>query len=279
MTTRRRISAIILLFVSIIITIVVLFPIYYLIMASLQPSSEMFRTGMKFTWDSRIMGFKNYNLMVRYSKGAYLYWYKNSLLIATIYTVCSLCLSSFVGYGLGKYDFRFKNLIFVLVLVVMMIPLEILMLPLYKLITQIKLINTYGGIILPFVVSPTAVFFFMQFSSGLSSEFQDAGRVDGCTEIGIFFRIMAPLMKPAFGAMAILLAMQNWNSFLWPLIVLRTSTMFTLTIGLASLINPYGSEYDVLFPGAVVAIIPIVIVYVLNQKYFISGLTSGGVKG
>ncbi len=107
----------------------------------------------------------------------------------------------------------------------------------------------------------------------------DAGRIDGCTEYGIFFRIMAPLMKPAFGAMGILLAMQNWNSLVWPLIVLRTNSMFTLPIGLSSLLTPYGNNYDVLISGAVLSTIPIIILFLLNQRAFISGLTTGGVKG
>jgi len=161
----------------------------------------------------------------------------------------------------------------------MMMPLEILMLPLYKLIVDLRIINTYAGVILPFVVSPIAIFFFRQFVTGISKDFMDAGRIDGCTEFGIFFRIMMPLMKPAFGAMAILLAMQNWNSLIWPLIVLRTNNMFTLPIGLASLLSPYGNNYDMLIAGAVLAIIPIVIVFLFNQRSFISGLTAGGIKG
>jgi arabinosaccharide transport system permease protein len=124
-----------------------------------------------------------------------------------------------------------------------------------------------------------AIFFFRQFVGGISKDFMDAGRMDGCTEFGIFFKIMAPLMKPAFGAMGILLAMQNWNSFIWPLIVLRTNSMFTIPIGLSSLMTPYGNNYDMLIAGAVLAIIPIIILFLLNQKAFISGLATGGVKG
>ena len=161
----------------------------------------------------------------------------------------------------------------------MMIPLEILMLPLYKLIVKIKLINTVGGIIFPFMVAPVAIFFFRQFVSGISQEFMESARIDGCTEFGIFFRIVVPLMKPAFGAMTILLAMQNWNGFVWPLIVLRDSGKFTLTIGIASLINPYSANYDVMIAGSVVAILPILILFLFNQRFFIAGLTSGGVKG
>jgi arabinosaccharide transport system permease protein len=165
-----------------------------------------------------------------------------------------------------------------LVLAVMMIPVEILILPLFRLIVFLKIINTYAGVILPFVVSPFAAFFFRQYAREIPGDFMDAGRIDGCNDFSIYFRIMVPLMKPAFGAMAILQSMSSWNNFVWPLIALRTDEMFTLPIGLSSLIAPYGDNYDMLFAGAVLAVIPIIIVYLLNQKAFISGLT-GGIKG
>ena len=279
MKTRRVLASAALLLFFLCVAAVVLFPIYYLVLASLQPSKEIFRTGMKFLYDPDVMGLNNYRLLAAYRDGIYFSWFKNSLVIALIFTVCSLFFSAFVGYGIGMYDFKGKNLIFTLVLVVMMIPLEILMLPLYKMMVQLGIINTYAGIILPFMVAPNAIFFFRQFASGLSKEFLDAGRIDGCTEIGIYFKIMVPLMKPAFGAMTILLAMANWNAFVWPLIVLRSNEMFTLPIGLSSLINPYGNNFDVMISGAVIAIVPIVAVFLFNQKNFISGLTSGGIKG
>jgi len=263
----------------IIVSFIILFPLYYMLMASFKSSKELFRDGMDFRIIPSLMSLDNYKLLFIGKGSIYLHWYKNSLLLTAIHTVGALFLSSLVGYGLGAYYFKGRNLIFTLVLFVMMVPLEILILPLYKLIVGMGIINTYYGVILPFMVSPMAIFFFRQYVGGLSKDFMDAGRVDGCTEFGIFFRIMAPLMQPAFGAMGILLAMQNWNSFIWPLIVLRTNTMFTIPIGLASLMSPYGNNYDMLISGAVLAIIPIIILFLLNQKAFISGLSTGGVKG
>jgi arabinosaccharide transport system permease protein len=263
----------------IIVSLIVLFPLYYMLMASFKSSQELFRNGLDLRIIPDLMSFENYRLLFLGQGSVYIYWYFNSLCITFLYTFGALFFSSLVGYGLGAYDFKGKNVIFTTVLFVMMIPLEILILPLYKLIIKLGIINTYFGVILPFMISPMAIFFFRQYTSGLSKEFMDAGRIDGCTEFGIFFKIMAPLMKPAFGAMTILLAMQNWNSFIWPLIVLRTNTMFTLPIGLASLMSPYGNNYDMLIAGAVLAVIPIIILFVFYQRAFISGLSSGGVKG
>jgi arabinosaccharide transport system permease protein len=129
------------------------------------------------------------------------------------------------------------------------------------------------------MVAPVAIFFFRQYVSGISKEFMEAARIDGCTEYGIFYKIMSPVMKPAYGAMTILLAMQQWNAFMWPLLVLRSNENFTLTIGIASMISPYTANYDVMFTGSILAILPILILFLFNQRFFISGLTSGGLKG
>ena len=192
----------------------------------------------------------------------------------------SLILSSLVGYGVGAYRyFKLRNITFVMVLILMMVPLEIIMLPLYKLCVSLGIIDNYMGIILPFMVSAVAVFFFRQFVIGLPQDLMEAGRIDGCTEIGIFVKIFTPLMKPAYGAMMILLAMQQWNSFVWPLIVLRSGEKYTIPLGIASMIGPYTSNYEVLFCGSVLSIVPVMILFFCNQRFFITGLTSGAVKG
>src|SRR5699024_556701 len=135
--------------------------------------------------------------------------------------VLSLFFSSMVGYALALYDFKGRNLFFVLVLLILMIPFEILMLPLYHLMIDTQLINTYIAVVLPMIVAPVAVFFFRQYALGIPKEFMDAARIDGCNEYKIFFRIMLPLMAPSLSAMAIFQGLGSWNNFLWPLLVLR----------------------------------------------------------
>ena len=193
--------------------------------------------------------------------------------------VLSLFFSSMVGYALAMYDFKGSNIFFVAVVFILMVPFEILMLPLFRLMMDMMLIDTYLGVILPGIVAPVAVFFFRQYALGLPKELMDAARIDGSTEYGIFFKIMLPLMGPSLAAMAILQGLGSWNNFLWPLLVLRSNDMFTLPLGLATLLTPYGNNYDVLIAGSVMTIIPIVILFFFFQRYFISGLTVGGVKG
>ncbi|SEI80838.1 arabinosaccharide transport system permease protein [Propionispira arboris] len=254
-------------------------PFFFLVISSLRPGVEMIRQGISLNIDFSALNFDNYVLLLDGKEGIYLSWYFNSVVITVVHTLLSLLLTSMVGYGLAMYNFKGKNAVFIIVLVVMMIPVEILILPLYELSISTGLIDSYLGVILPFVVAPMSIFFFRQYAQSLPRELLDAGRIDGCGEFKIFFKIMLPLMKPAFGAMGILQAMFSWNNFVWPLIVLRSNDMLTLPIGLQSLITPYGNNYDILFPGAVMSVIPIIILFILNQKAFISGLTVGGVKG
>jgi len=260
--------------------LVFLFPIFALVMSSFRPGRDLMRYG--FTFSSLIpenFDLKNYVYLWEGKDGLYVSWYKNSLILTLLQTGLSLFLSSLVGYGLGVYRFAARNLIFVLVLVVLLIPLQILILPLYVMTISIGAMNTYWGALLPFVVSPFAIFFFRQYASGIPKDYLDAGRVDGLGEYSIYFKITAPLMAPAFGAMAILMAQQAWNAFLWPLIVMRTNEMLTLPIGLSTLLTPYGNNYNMLIAGSAMASLPIIVVFFFFQKYFMSGLTTGGIKG
>lgn len=274
-----KIASLIVFLVLAVVAVFCLAPFFFLIISSLRPGVEMIRNGISLSIDFSALNLKNYWLLVEGKEGVYLFWYMNSLIITVLHTILSLLLTAMVGYGLAVYEFKGKNIIFMIVLIVMMIPVEILILPLYKLTISMGTINTYLGVILPFVVAPTSIFFFRQYAASLPKELLDAGRVDGCGEFRMFFQIMMPLMLPAFGAMGILQAMASWNSFVWPLIVLRSNEMLTLPIGLQSLLTPYGNNYDLLFPGAVMSVIPIIILFIFNQKAFISGLTVGGVKG
>jgi arabinosaccharide transport system permease protein len=256
-----------------------LFPIYSLVLASFRPGRDLIRFGIT----AKTLVPKDLTLTYLASlftahNGIYLIWFRNSLILVILQTSLSLFFCSLVGYGLGIYEFKGKKLILSLMLLVMMVPLQILILPLYRLLIAMKSMNTFQGIMFPFIVSPFAIFFFRQYVIGIPMDFIDAGRIDGLSEGGIYFRIMAPLMTPAFGAMAILGALQSWNNFLWPLIVMRTGNMFTIPVGLATLLTPYGNNYDMLISGSVMATIPIIIIFFFFQRYFIAGLTTGGIK-
>lgn len=274
---RHKVVSICLIVLFSIVGLIAIFPLLALAIASLKPSTEIMRQGINLTINWSQISLHNYTFL--FTDGTiYLRWYLNSLMVSSMLVVLSLFFSSFVGYALGAYKFRGQNVLFLLVLVTLMVPFEILMLPLYELMTNLNLIDTYTGVMLPTIVAPIAVFFFRQYALGLQLELMDAARIDGCTEFGVFFKVMAPIMKPAFAAMAILQGLFSWNNFLWPLVVLRSNDMFTLPLGLATLLTPYGNNYDVLISGSVLTVIPILVLFLYFQKYFVSGLTTGAIK-
>ena len=278
MKRKSQMMSIFLFLFFVLVAVITLLPLALLAVSSLRPGSDLMRYGLNFNIDWATASLNEYRMLFSGANN-YFIWYKNSLVITVVQVALSLFLSACVGYGFAMYDFKGKNVLFACVLLVMMVPTEVILLPLYRLITRMHLINSMWGIILPYLVVPMLVFFFRQYLSGIPKDFLDAARVDGCTEYGIFFRIMIPLMKPSFAAMGIYQGMSSWNNFLWPMIVTNSITKITLPVGLQSLLSPYGNNYDILIAGSCFAIIPILILFAMFQRYFIEGMTAGGVKG
>ena len=254
-------------------------PFIFMLLSSLRPGAQMVQNGLTLDFNPKTMSLHNFKALFGYNDGLFFLWFKNSIVLTALQTAFSLLFCAMVGYGLSVYKFKGRNVIFLIVLAVMMIPTEVLILPLFKLVVKLKIINTKAGVILPFVVSSFAIFYFRQYCLGLPLELIDSARIDGCNEISIFFRIMSPVMLPAYAAIMILQAMNSWNGFVWPLIALRSNENMTLPIGLNALLTPYGNNYDVLLAGAVFSVIPIIILFLINQKAFITGLTIGSIKG
>ena len=238
----------------------------------------LIRNGLNLKLDFSTANLDNY-VMLFTESGDYFKWFFNSVILTVVQVVLTLFISAFVAYGFAAYDFKFKNLLFVCVLIIMSVPFEMLMLPLYVQINDMSLADNYAAILLPFLAHASTIFFFRQYLTGIPKELIEAGRIDGASEFGIFFKLIMPIMKPSFAAMAILNGMNSWNNFLWPLLVLRSSEKYTLPIGLNTLITPYGNNYDLLIVGSFFSIIPILVLFLCFQKYFIEGMTAGAVKG
>lgn len=261
--------------------VVVIFPVFAGLLASFRPGTELIRRGLAIDLDISTMNLDNYLYLFSGNADSqkYFMWYKNSLIITIVSVALTLIICYFIAFGLTMYNFRLKNFLFFLVIATMMVPFEILMLPLYKEIIALGLIDSYVGVIITGICSASTIFFFRQYLGGLPKELLDAGRIDGCTEYGISVRIILPLAKPAFASMGILCAMGTWNAILWPLLVLKGAEKFTLPIGLNTLLTPYGNNYDVLIAGSMFGILPIFIIFLVFQKYIIDGMTAGAVKG
>lgn len=275
---RKLVISILCTLVFVLVAIVTLAPLFAALLSSFRPGRLLMRYGLNFSIGLNALTFKNY--VELFTGGSqYFIWFWNSLVLTAVSVVLILFVCYFVAYGLSMYQYRGRNLLFFLVIATMMVPFEILMLPLYREIINMKLINTMAGVVLPGICGASTIFFFRQYMIGLPKELLDAGRIDGCTEFGISVRIMMPITKPAFAAMAILTTMSAWNNVLWPMLIFRQAKKFTLPIGLSTLLTPYGNNYDLLIAGSIFSIIPLFIVFLCFQRYFVEGMTAGAVKG
>ncbi|MCP1133694.1 carbohydrate ABC transporter permease [Paenibacillus polysaccharolyticus] len=272
------ISRIVIICFFIILFVIIMIPFYAVALSSFKPGESLVRYGLNLSLDFEIMSFDNFIFLFT-GEHDYFVWFWNSMILTIVQVVLTLFVSAFVGYGFAAYDFKGKNFLFICVLLIMMVPFEILLVPLYSLINDLGMVNSYSAIILPGIANAATIFFFRQYLRSIPKEIIQSGRVDGENEYAIYFRLIMPIMKPSFAAMAILNGMNSWNNLLWPFMVLGDQSKYTLPIGLKTLLTPYGNNYDLLIVGSFFSIIPIFILFIAFQKYFIDGMTAGAVKG
>ncbi len=260
---------------------IIVFPVFAGFLASFRPGEQLIRRGLRIDLDVSTMTLDNYAYIFSGNSDSlkYLNSFKNSLFLTFVTVVATLVVCYFIAYGISMYEFKLRGLLFFLVIATMMVPFEILMLPLYQEIIKLNLTDTTWGVVLPGVCGASTIFFFRQYMMGLPKELLEAGRIDGASEYGICVRIMLPIVKPAFASMAILTSMGSWNNLLWPMLVYRSQEKFTLPVYLNGLLNPYGNNYDVLIAGSMFSIIPVLAVFLCFQSYFIDGMVAGAVKG
>jgi len=206
-------------------------------------------------------------------------YFFNSTVVAVAITVGNLVFCSMLGYALAKLHFPGKKLIFVLVLGTLMVPGVVTFVPLFVLVSNLGMVNTFPGLIFPFLAGPFGVFLMRQFFLSLPDELIHAARVDGAGEFRIFWSIMLPLCKPALATLGILTFLASWNNFLWPLVVAQSEDKYTLPVALAIYaIGENNSDYGLLMAGSVAIIVPILVVFLVLQKHFVRGIAMTGIK-
>jgi multiple sugar transport system permease protein len=207
-------------------------------------------------------------------------WTANSLIVAGGVTLGQLLFASMAGYGFAKKQFPGKELLFWVYVSSMMVPGFALLIPLYTLMASLGLINTYVGIAAPGLSAPFGAFLMRQFMQTLPSELIDAGRIDGCGELGVFWRIMLPLAKPGLAVLGIFVFMGQWGAFLWPLVVTNSSDMRTLVVGFATLAQrELRVNYGASMAASTYIALPMLVVFFAFQRYFLRGVTIGALKG
>jgi len=250
-----------------IIEFVVLMPFFWMITTSLKPLELMnippYLIPTHFYWQ---------NYVISWSIVPFGRYYFNTLIVVLGIVTGQLFFSSLAGYAFARLRFPGKNIIFLILLSTLMIPMYVTVIPQYLIIKSFGLVNTYLGLILPFLVSAFGIFLFRQFYITFPKELEDKALIDGCSRLQIWRHIFLPLSKPAFAALGIFAFLFAWNSFLWPLIVTTDPDMWTVQLGLAMFSGQYGTEWTYLMAATTISVIPAIAVFIVLQKYYLKHL-------
>jgi multiple sugar transport system permease protein len=262
------------LYIAVIVgALVMIFPFIWTVVTSISPGASLTTTPKLIPDNPSLAPYAE--LFQRVPFGQVIV---NSLVIAVVSTVFQLITSSMAAYVFARMPFRGRGAIFLLYLATMMIPFQVLIVPLFVEMKSLGLINTYAGAILPTIASAFGVFLLRQAIGTVPYELDQAATLDGAGHFRVFFQIVLPLVRPALATLAVFGFLNTWNSFLWPLIILRDPLMQTLPVALASLQGQYSTQWDVLMAGSVISILPMFALYVFAQKYIVQGVAGTGLK-
>jgi multiple sugar transport system permease protein len=203
----------------------------------------------------------------------------NSALIAGIVTGVSLFVNSMAGYAFAKLRFRGRDRIFRVLTAALVVPIQVVMLPVFLLMKELGLVNTYAGVIIPTLASIFGIFLVRQYALSLPDELLDAARIDGAGELRIYWSVTLPVIRPILATLAIWTFLSTWNDFMWPLIILTDEARYTLPVALANLVGEHAQDTELMMAGSVLTVLPVLIVFLALQRYYIAGITQGSVKG
>ncbi|QJD83874.1 carbohydrate ABC transporter permease [Cohnella herbarum] len=262
------------LLLMLVISVVSFYPFYSMIIMSTYESNELY-TGIKLLPSSYLA--ENWNSLFSID---FLAYYKNSLIVSISTTVLGVLVSAAAGFAFGKYEFRFKNLLFVLLLGTMMIPMQFGIVAFVLEMRWFGWLNTMLPLIIPPAANAFGVFWMTQFArSSIPSEVLESGRIDGCGETGLFFRIVLPFLRPAFVTLGLLFFLWSWNSFFVPLIVLNDDSLYTIPLGIRALAGQFRADNAAQILGLTLGTIPVLLFFSIFSKNLIEGLASSAVKG
>lgn len=257
------------------IGLLIISPLIIGICFSFQKESELAVYPLKFLTASPTL--ENYLEVFR--KLPLLTYLKNSGIVCLIAIAAQIIISCMAAYGFVYFEFPGKKLLFSLVLMTTMIPGEVVVITNYTTIQSLHLTNSYAGLVLPSLISGTAIFLMRQFFMTLPKDYKEAATLDGCGELAFLWRIAVPMAMPTIASLAVYLFVMIYNQFFWPLLVTNNSAMRTVQIGISMLVTGDTLNYGQILAGAVVAIIPTAVIYIFGQDYMINGMTAGGIKG
>lgn len=276
MISRKRLSAgdWLTLALLVLVAIWILFPFYWMLVTAVKPSPEVL-TPTPRLWPSQ---WQWSNFTVALQKIPFMQFVKNSLIVASVAVVLTVAMNSLAGFTFAKYRFKGRDLMFMMVLATLMVPVHITMAPLFYILAKLGWLNTYAGLIVPRLAEPFGLFLSRQFMLSIPDELLEAARVDGAGELRIFGSIVLPNSKPLIAVLVIFTFMWRWNDLVLPLMVITEPAMRTVQLGLSQLRGLHYVEYNDLMAVTLLSIIPIQIVFLIFQRYFVQGITVSGMK-
>lgn len=256
--------------------IVVFFPFFWMAVTSLKTPPEIQRVPLQIAPDNWL-NFANY--VEVFKREPFLRYLLNSAIVATVAAISSVVVSSLAGFGFAKYRFPGRDVFFLAIVGILMVPFQSVVVPLYVWMNELGLLDTYAGIVAPDLVSVFGVFLMRQAIEVIPNDYIDAARMDGASDLRIFFSVILPSVKPAIATLLIIKFMWSWNEFFWPMVVTTSAQMKVVTIGLMSFTNMYYIDYNLLTAAAIVSILPIVVIFVTLQRWVVQAVVMSGMKG
>ncbi len=252
-----------------------LFPIFWMVTTAFKSEAEIFAAPIR--WLPSALHWENFTVPI--TEKPFARWFLNSILIASSVTLGNLLISSLAGFGFAKYRFPGRGMLFVLILATFMIPLQVTMIPLFFIVKGLGWVNSYWGLIVPIMVDAFGIFLMRQFIDDIPNDYMDQARIDGAPELRIWWSVILPMTWPILSALGILTFLTSFDELLWPLILVTSDEMRTVPLGLATFENTYQTIYNQLMAMALLAMIPVFIVFVVFQRRIIQGVTFTGLKG
>lgn len=261
--------------IGIIVSILFIAPIIWMLFVSIKPDG--FSTSTPIEWFLPPYTISNYITIIMDS--LILRWLFNSFFVAFITTILTLIITSLAAFAISQMKFRFKNFIFIFFLLGLMIPGEATIIPLYEIVKNMNLIDSYSGLILPMIASPLGVIILKSFFDNVPKEIIESAIIDGCSYFKLFYKIVLPLAKPAIAAIGIFTFIGSWNNFLWPYLSILSETLYTLPVGLPVFNSTYSQAYVLPMTANAIASIPVIIAFLLFEKQIVKGISFTGIKG
>lgn len=256
------------------VSTVLLFPLYWMVVVAFSTRAELLG-GSFHLWPQELTLDNVRRVLDGFPVAT---WFANSVAISLTVALITVAVNLLAGYAFAQLRFRGSNVVFLLALATLMLPVQVIMVPLYRLVTDLGLYGSYWAVILPSAASAFGIFLARQFILGIPRELVEAARIDGAGHLRIFMRIVLPLSKPLIAVLFFMSLLQSWNDFAWPLISLKENRLFTLPIGLLYLQGQFGSDYGATMAFALVNVVPMVVVFLAFQRYFVQGFSRSGLR-